>query len=207
MIFIMSASAQFSVIFCLFELRIPPENTSAALTLATTFGTTAATLVPYIAIAGHPTTMLLPGLFGALNFGMGFLLPLPGKFLPKAVSLSANVTWLKMDNVNQIVNDTIPDSALGHGTSFDLTYYERINNVQRPRLNESNIDPSLLIDDEDDDDKGGRAHDRSYSRIIKNWDWDLHTSNMLPKADDVEISMLYKYIEATNLQPILEKEV
>lgn len=155
-------------------------------------------------MAGHPTTMICPGLFGAFNFGVAFLLPLPGKFLPKAIPLSANVTWLKMDNVNQTINDTIHDSTYGYGVSFDLSYYERINSVQRPRLNESNIDPGLLIDD---DDKDGKAHDRSYSRVIKNWDWDLHTSGMRPKADDVELSVLYKYIEATNLQPILEKEV
>jgi len=186
----MSVSGLFNCIFCLVELRVPPENTSAALTLVTTFGTSSAMLAPYIGSAGHPSTMIFPGLFGAFNFILAFFLPKPGKYLPKAVPLSTNVTWLKMDNVNQLVNDTIPDSAHGYGTNFDLTFYERTNNVQRPRLNESNIDPGLLSLMDDDDDKGGRTHDRSYSRVIKNWDWDLQTSGMIIKADDVEMSVL-----------------
>jgi hypothetical protein len=51
--------------------------------------------------------MLFPTALATLNFFLTCWLDEPGKYLPKAVPVSDNVTWLKLETVNQVVNDSI----------------------------------------------------------------------------------------------------
>eukprot|EP00353_Schmidingerella_taraikaensis_P016573 CAMPEP_0185611940 /NCGR_PEP_ID=MMETSP0436-20130131/18476_1 /TAXON_ID=626734 ORGANISM="Favella taraikaensis, Strain Fe Narragansett Bay" /NCGR_SAMPLE_ID=MMETSP0436 /ASSEMBLY_ACC=CAM_ASM_000390 /LENGTH=72 /DNA_ID=CAMNT_0028245025 /DNA_START=1802 /DNA_END=2018 /DNA_ORIENTATION=- len=69
------------------------------------------------------------------------------------------------------------------------------------------MDPGLIGEDEEQDTQvkkvswGAGAGDRSYSRVIKNWDWDLAA---LPHQHEVELSVIHKYMENATLEPILE---
>jgi len=42
--------------------------------------------------------------------------------------------------------------------------------VERPRLNETSMDPDMYKEEEE-----SKANDRSYSRMLYKWDWDLET--------------------------------
>lgn len=193
----MGLAGQFNSIFVLVELRVPPENVGAAIVIVNTVGTLAACIAPYVAETGYPSTMLIPSVLACANAGLAIYLGAPETFLPKAIKLSQNVTLLKMETVNQVINDTIQIPNLGYSMNYSVTYFEKINNVERPRLNETNIDPGLLGDA---DAQPSRAQDRSLSRVIKNWDWDIGAPNK-----DFDESRIYsKYMEATNLTPILE---
>lgn len=194
----MGLAGQFNSIFVLIELRVPPENVGAAITIVNTIGTLAACISPYVAETGYPSTMLIPSLLAAFNVALAVYLGVPEAFLPKAIKLSQNVTLLKLETVNQVINDPIQISMHGYSMNYSLTYFEKINNVERPRLNETNLDPGLLGDV---DQQPSRAQDRSYSRVIKNWDWDIGAPNK-----DFDESRIYdKYMAQSNLTPILEK--
>ena len=88
-----------------------------------------------------------------------------------------------MENVNSVVNDSIQNPMPGFSSSFRLTYHEKKNKVRRPRLNETNIDPALIADRLDES-SGTPALNRaqsvaSYSRLIKNWDFDAASQSRI----------------------------
>jgi len=68
--------------------------------------------------------------------------------------------------------------------------------VERPRLNETSMDPDMYKEEEE-----SKAHDRSYSRMLK-WDWELDTVPEEPEKRQGLI--LSKYAGASNLSPIEE---
>ena len=100
LVYVFGASGQFNVIFPLIELRLPPENSSAGITIALCVGTLAASVSPVIGFLPFPLGMLVPSILAASNFVICFWLDDPGKYLPQAVKLSHNVTLLKLDSVN-----------------------------------------------------------------------------------------------------------
>ena len=111
--------------------------------------------------------MVIVDMLAAFNFLITFALASPGAFLPKAVKLSQNVTLLKLE-ANSIINESIWNPIGGFSTSFKRSFYERKFGVERPRLNETNIDPDLyglLAEPEEID------GEQSMSRVIKDWQW------------------------------------
>ena len=97
-----------------------------------------------------------------------------------------------------MINDSVVNPVAGFSTSFSLTYHELENGVERPRLNESSIDPDFFRDDGSS--KGG--NDCSYSAVIRNWDWEM-MGLQHDKGKEVA-TLLSKYIDQGSLQPILE---
>lgn len=146
LLFVVGLSGQFNSIYVVIELRIPPENVGAAIVIVTTVGTLVSSIAPYIVNFGFPSTLIIPSCLAAMNAAMMTYVGAPESFLPKAVKLSKNVTILKLETVNQVINDTIQNSMYGYSMNYSITYFEKINNVERPRLNETNLDPGLLGD-------------------------------------------------------------
>jgi len=72
-----------------------------------TVGTMAAMISPIVMALGQPFIMLVPSLLAAINFLASFWLSKPGEYLPAAVEVNENVTWLRMENANQVINDSI----------------------------------------------------------------------------------------------------
>ena len=118
MAFVFGIACQFNVIYVMTELRIPPENTGAAIVIVTTVGTMTASLAPYIAQAPHPFPMIITIVLCIINIGLTCCLSEPGAFLPNAVKLSENVTMLRLENVSHVINDSIMNAIPGFNTSF-----------------------------------------------------------------------------------------
>ena len=132
--------------------------------------------------------MIIPGMIAAFNFGLSTFTGAPGKYLPKAIAVSDNVTWLKTINLSYSLKRSLIDC----NSTFDLTYHERVHGVQRPRLNETNVDPRIIACD--DDDVGTlRGIDHSLSRVLHNWD--LGSCNV---SRDSDKSVCHRYGEATS---------
>ena len=95
----------------------------------------------------------------------------------------------------------------GFGTSFDLTYFERKHGRQRPRLNETNIDPDFIKDRSDSKSLLSRALDKSDSAIALNWAWDISIASQKEPDDEHDASFMQRYnVEPSILDPILEDE-
>lgn len=148
--YVFGAAAQFNCIYPLIELRIPPENAASGIVITTCVGTLCAACAPMLGSLGYPLAMIIPSFLAAANFVLCFCLIAPGTYLPQAVKLSHNVTILKVDNVNQALNESVMNPVAGFGASFDLTYFEKKHGLQRPRLNETNIDPDIIKDGSND---------------------------------------------------------
>lgn len=54
------------------------------------------------------------------------------------------MTSLRLDNISQVLNDSMMNAVQGHNASFSKTHFEIKNGVERPRLNETNMDPDML---------------------------------------------------------------
>ncbi len=102
--YVFGAAGPFNVIYPVIELRAPPENSGAAITIATCIGTFFASISPMIGYMGFPSTLLIPCSLALLNFILVFYLQPPGKFLPDAVKVSKNVTLLKIENTSWAIN-------------------------------------------------------------------------------------------------------
>jgi len=177
--YVFGAAGQFNCIYPLIELRIPPENSASAIVITTCIGVLSAGCAPMLGSLGHPYTMIIPSFLAASNFALSFCLVAPGTYLPQAVKLSLNVTLLKVDNVNQAINESIMNPVAGFGASFDLTYFEKIHGMQRPRLNETNIDPDMIRDGTfGGDHSGSIGVVGSDSMIARNWAWDISLNNI-----------------------------
>lgn len=198
MTYVFGIACQFNSIFVMIELRIPAENTGAAIVIITAVGTLTASVAPYIAQAPHPFPMFVTIALCIINIGLTCCLSEPGAFLPDAVKLSANVTLLRLENVSHVINDSIMNSIPGFNTSFQRTHFEIENNVERTRLNETNMDPDMLKEFGD----GTKNDDQTYS-MLKHWDWELNTSARGRHHKEVE-SITLKYSEPNHLSPILE---
>ena len=105
--FVMGLAGQNNSIIILTELRIPPENSGAAITIMTTLGTLTGSFSPYIVGSGFPVSMIVPSALACCNFILAWQLGQPEDVLPKAVKLSNNVTLVKVEDVSQIVPDAI----------------------------------------------------------------------------------------------------
>ena len=188
---IFGMAGQFNSIYVLVEMRMPPENTAATIVLITTIGTLVAATAPMIASAGYPTSMWILAILGTSNICLTLMLAEPGTFLPRAVTLSKNVTLLRLENLENVINESVY-CPTRFATSFSKTYTEHQLGVERPRLNETNMDPDTC---KEGDGEETRA-DRSYSRVIRNWDWDMH--------DKDAAKMIQDYQQETGLDVIKE---
>ena len=65
------------------------------------------------------------------------------------------------------INDSLMMPFNGLTASFNQTYHEKVNQVERPRLNETNLDPECYKDG---------AQNITHSRLLRNWDWELGQS-------------------------------
>ena len=81
------------------------------------------------------------------------------------------MTLLRLETANHVVNDSVFNPTPGFTTSFNKTYFELKNAVERPRLNETNMDPEMFKVEEE-----SKANDISYSRMITKWNFDLDTT-------------------------------
>jgi len=75
---------------------------------------------------------------------LSLLLPEGGRFLPKAIKVSESVTLMDVMPLQHTIHDTILMASNMHTLNFNETYREKVLGAQRPRLNESCIDPDLL---------------------------------------------------------------
>ena len=100
------------------ELRIPPENLGSASVLMYVIGAIGCALMPTIAVMLDPTRML--AITGIIVTGLAWtwILPEPGKYLPKSVKLTDNVTLLQYDNMSLAINDSLMMPFNGLGASF-----------------------------------------------------------------------------------------
>ena len=87
-----------------------------------TIGTCFGAISPAIGAAGYPLMMIIPGMLAAVNLGLSFLVGAPGEYLPKAINVSDNVTWLKTENLSYSIRRSL---HLVNAT-LDLTYHERV---------------------------------------------------------------------------------
>ena len=74
------------------------------------------------------------------------------------------MTLLQYDNMSLAINDSQMMLLNGFTASFHQVYHEKVYKVQRPRLNETNLDPDCYKDG---------PNNITHSRILRNWDWDL----------------------------------
>ena len=136
-----------------------------------------------------------------VNIALTLALSDPGAFLPAAAKISENVTLLRLDNLSLLINESVMNAVPGFSTSFQLTHFERTNNVERPRLNETNMDPDVLKELGDET----KNINQTYS-MLKHWDWELNTSarpQVRGGADNAD-TLASKYAEPNHLSPILE---
>ena len=84
----------FNSIFVVMELRIPPENLGSASVLMYVIGALGCAPTPSVAAMQDPTRMLVVSGIVVAGLAWTWLLPAPGKYLPKAVQLTENVTLL-----------------------------------------------------------------------------------------------------------------
>lgn len=82
MAFVFGVSSMFNSIYVLVELRIPPENTGAAIVIVTTVGTLTACLAPYVASAPHPIPVICNVSICIFNIVLTCMLSEPGSYLP-----------------------------------------------------------------------------------------------------------------------------
>jgi hypothetical protein len=129
---------------------------------------------PFIIAAGQPWIMICPSFLAALLCVLSFCMNQPGQFLPEVAALSENATWMQLENITHVIDESLVNPVPGHSTSFFVTFYERKMRVRRPRLNDSNVDPSLITTFMQMSKRNQALHagaaDQSYSRVIKNWD-------------------------------------
>ena len=104
---IFGIAGAFNSIFVVMELRIPPENLGSASVLMFVISALGCSMTPSIAIMEDPTRMLMISAIIAIGFVWTYVLPTPGKFLPKAVKLNENVTLLQYDNMSLAINDSL----------------------------------------------------------------------------------------------------
>ena len=128
--------------YVLIEMRIPPENTGAAIVVTTTVGTMAASIAPFLSQTGFPATMIIIDAIVLLNILLTCFLSEPGAYLPSAVKVSESVTLVRLEN-DQVINDTVVHMISGCSMSFSRTFHELNYGVERPRLNQTSIDPDL----------------------------------------------------------------
>ena len=84
----------FNSVFVVMELRTPPENLGSASVLTYVIGALGCAATPSVGAMQDPTrTLVVSGLVVA-GLAWTWLLPAPGKYLPKAVKLTENVTLL-----------------------------------------------------------------------------------------------------------------
>ena len=181
MAYVFGIACQFNSIFFMIEPRVPAEKTGAAIVVITAVGTATASVSPYIAQTPHPVPMIATVVLCIINIGLTCCLSEPGAFLPDAVKLSANVTLLRLENVSPVINDSIMNAIPGFKTSFQRTHFEIENDVERTRLNETNMDPDMLKEFGDDT----KNDDQTYS-MLKHWDWELNTSARREHHKEVE---------------------
>ena len=211
-------AGQFNGIMIISEMRVPPQNLGSAIVILMTVGTMTAAVSPMLAQISDTFNIIYPSALALSTLILSCFLIEPGTFLPKSVKLSENVTLLKTDALNQIINDSVQNNVSGFSLSFSRTYIEKIRGVERPRLNETSMDPDFYMAGDDDDDeksssyvRKGRhndvSHDRSYSRVIKKWDWELGaTFQENFDVNERDLSRIVdRYIEPSHLTPIMEQ--
>lgn len=115
--------------------------------------------------------MIYPVAMAAISFGLTFLLSEPGTFLPRTVKLSANVTLQKLETLEHIINESIHYPAAGYSATYTKTYIEKMLGVERPRLNETSVDPDLFKDFPEGSRDRSRLDRSSISKVMKNWDF------------------------------------
>ena len=82
------------------DLRIPPANLGASISIIMTVGTLTAAVSPYLAKISQTFTIIYPSALALAAFTLTFFLIAPGSFLPRSVKLSENVTLVKTDALN-----------------------------------------------------------------------------------------------------------
>ena len=92
---------------------------------------------------------------------MSLWLPEGGKYLPKVVKISDSITIMDVIPLQMTVHDTVLMMSNIHTMGFNETFRERATGTQRPRMNESCIDPDLL-----------HFNIQEVSRIIDMWKMD-----------------------------------
>ena len=163
---------QFNSITIVAEMRIPPENLGAAMVIIITVGTVVSASCAFITQLGYPTVMIYPSAMAIISFGLCYWLSEPGKFLPSTASLPEHASLLKLNALEHILGESIHYPAAGYSASFKKTYVEKLLEVERPRLNETNVDPQILKGLQSlANGSGDRSVlDRSsLSKVIKQW--------------------------------------
>lgn len=148
-------------------------------TLATLFSG----LCPVMSAVGHPFTMVYPSVFAAVAFGLSYLLPEPGLYLPRAIKLSQNVTLLKLET-EQVFNESYHYPVIGQSATYSRTYIEKVLGVERPRLNDTSIDPDILKNFSVDCTRIRNLRESLNSQSIKKWDWELGTGRLSTDPDE-----------------------
>ena len=106
-------AAQFTGVMIISEMRIPPQNLGSAIVIILTVGTMSAAVSPLLAQISDTFNIVYPSALALLTLLLSCFLMEPGKFLPKSVKLSENVTLLKTDALNQVINDSVQNNISG----------------------------------------------------------------------------------------------
>ena len=104
---IFGTAGAFNTMFVVMEMRIPPENLGSATVLMSVMGGAGCSTTPTIALMQDPLRMIIFSGIIASGLIWVFILPNPGKYLPKSIKLNNNVTHLQYDNMSLAINDSV----------------------------------------------------------------------------------------------------
>ena len=79
-----------------------------------------------------------------LTYMFTMMLPEGGAYLPKIVKVTESVSIMQVEPIAATIHDTVLMMPNIHTMTFHETFREKVSGTQRPRINESCIDPDLL---------------------------------------------------------------
>ena len=107
------------------------------------------------------------------------------------------MTLLKLKTLEHVINESIHYPVGGYSATYSKTYIEKLLGVERPRLNETSVDPDILKDiSVDGSGSGDRSRqERSFSQVMKNWDWELGAEQGVTDPNEKRTSaIINKYL-------------
>ena len=166
----------YNSLFVVIEMQVSPTSLGSVMQLVLTVGAIGNSLVSVMGAAPQPWPVIMTVGFSMSVFGLSLLLPEGGKFLQKAVQVSESVTVMDVAPLQHTIHESILMISNMHTMTFNETFREKRLGAQRPRLNESRIDPDLLNLDL-----------KEVTKIIDRWKFDgVDESQLINMTQDME---------------------
>ena len=134
----------YNTVYLVIEMQVAPTNLARTMQVCFTCGAFGNSLVSIFGSAPQPWPTLFGIIFVIIIYLSSLLLPEGGRFLPRVVKLSDSVTVMDVVPIQATIHESIMMMSNIHTMNFNETFRERAQGAQRPRINESCIDPDLL---------------------------------------------------------------